>query len=437
MVFLIGIKEKKMKKNFMAIASLLIAAMLLVVSCSQEVAPKDDAHSGLVEARLIANYGRTIKVDDATDAESLTLQYKMTHNWNNPENNPLYEGITNPALSWTELHDDGKLGWVTPGNWTIHVRAVKLTDGMSDEAKKSEDLKSVFSGSVTKYFAKDNTTATVYLNPNSANTTNSVTIDVTMQDIKDANGNSYILKYALVAGNTAITTTTVNDAVTFGTVGSTAEGSNITKYSQSVTKLADGFYTLIIYVMNGTNGNEVVGGVREGFLLTNGAQAKVTGHVEPSDYESVSINTEYVNVNATLSTPSIIYQKEQAKAGVENQTEWVTTSANDAGQAVVTITCTDTTSAYSSIAKLDGYTPTFCWMVDGQVVAQENGSIKSGTSSSTSRPTSTLTYTFDNPGNKNITCQVIYSKTVSGEGSVFFSETKSTQVKVDQTRFAL
>ena len=42
MVFLIRtIKEKKMKKNFLMVAALLIAAMLMVVSRTQEVAPKN------------------------------------------------------------------------------------------------------------------------------------------------------------------------------------------------------------------------------------------------------------------------------------------------------------------------------------------------------------------------------------------------------------
>ena len=51
-----------MKKNFLMVASLLIAAMLMVVSCTQEVAPKND---GLVEAKLGLAYGKDVTVDIA------------------------------------------------------------------------------------------------------------------------------------------------------------------------------------------------------------------------------------------------------------------------------------------------------------------------------------------------------------------------------------
>ena len=48
-----------MKKNFMAIASLLIAAMLLVVSCAPEAKVEDD---GLVNASFSVAYGKDVVV---------------------------------------------------------------------------------------------------------------------------------------------------------------------------------------------------------------------------------------------------------------------------------------------------------------------------------------------------------------------------------------
>ena len=76
MVVLIQIKEKKMKKNFLKIAALLIAAMLLVVSCSQEVkAPEND---GLVEAKLSVGYGRELLVSGDTKINNIVLTYTMS-----------------------------------------------------------------------------------------------------------------------------------------------------------------------------------------------------------------------------------------------------------------------------------------------------------------------------------------------------------------------
>ena len=61
MVFLIRtIKEKKMKKNFLMVAALLIAVMLMVVSCTQEVAPKNE----LVKASFSVGFGKDIKITE-------------------------------------------------------------------------------------------------------------------------------------------------------------------------------------------------------------------------------------------------------------------------------------------------------------------------------------------------------------------------------------
>ena len=51
-----------MKKNFMAIASLLIAAMLLVVSCAPEANVEGKVEDGLVEASFGVAYGKDVTV---------------------------------------------------------------------------------------------------------------------------------------------------------------------------------------------------------------------------------------------------------------------------------------------------------------------------------------------------------------------------------------
>ena len=59
------------------VASLLIAAMLLVVSCTQEVAPKNE----LVEVKLSTVFGRDIEITGGTKTDSLKYKYTMTPNW--------------------------------------------------------------------------------------------------------------------------------------------------------------------------------------------------------------------------------------------------------------------------------------------------------------------------------------------------------------------
>ena len=65
-----------MKKNFMAIASLLIAAMLLVVSCAPEAkVENNDVANDLVDVKLSVAFGKAVKIDTADEAR---IQYKYT-----------------------------------------------------------------------------------------------------------------------------------------------------------------------------------------------------------------------------------------------------------------------------------------------------------------------------------------------------------------------
>lgn len=382
-----------MKKNFMAIASLLIAAMLLVVSCSQEIAPKDD-NNGLVEASLSVGYGRDINVDHVTDANGLTVQYKMTPQWVSEGTTVTgEEQITNPAKNWTTLVN-GNLGWLTPGYWLIEVKA-------------SKGDKDVFSGNVYSYFTDDKTSAVVYLNP--VNTTNkcSISIEVSMQDIvdkvdiKDEQGNktgekevSYSLKYDILTGTG--TSKLTNGPLAMDSSEDTTPD-NITTYKASLGNLDAGFYTAVVYVVD-ENGN-TVGGIRKGFLLTNGDNATLTGHIEPADYSNVTINAVYVDVNIDL------------VAGNQSITN---------GKYKVVVTATDQTSFTSIPASLDDFDVTYLWFVDGEEKSQIANPSSTGAE---------IAFDFDKPGYKNIACQAIYKS--KSKDTVYFTETKSIYVLVN------
>ena len=76
MVFLIQIKEKKMKKNFLKVAALLIAAMLLVVSCAPEAKVETvEKNNGLVDAKLNVAFGKAVKIEADNNAK---IQYKYS-----------------------------------------------------------------------------------------------------------------------------------------------------------------------------------------------------------------------------------------------------------------------------------------------------------------------------------------------------------------------
>ena len=118
-----------MKKNFMAIAALLIAAMLLVVSCSQEVAPKADVDNGLVEAKIgVGISSRDIAINAADgNTNDITYKYTLEPMWQELENGT---PIVGKVTSETEL-GKGNLSegltttntnkLVTPGLWKVTV----------------------------------------------------------------------------------------------------------------------------------------------------------------------------------------------------------------------------------------------------------------------------------------------------------------------------
>ena len=367
-----------MKKNFLKVAALLIAAMLLVVSCAQEV--KAPENNGLVEAKLSVGYGRDIKVDGDSPVNGLTVMYKMTPKWIDDANDS--DTITNPAAGWKNLADDGKLGWCTPGYWLVEVKA-------------SKDSKDVFKGSITCYFTKNTQTATVYLSPVTVDgAKGSISIEVSMQDIKESESStkSYKLAYEVLYGTESKVSKT---DLPPKTPEKGAAEDYITKYSALVSNLDSGYYTVIVYVLN--EDGTTVGGIRKGFLITAGDNVKLTGHIEPADYANVTINAIYADVNITLA---------KGASSVEN------------GKYSVTITASDATTFKSPVSE-DDFSVTYIWYVDGVQIAQEN-----------TLPASKK-FDFDAPGYKNIACKAVYTSKTNTH--VFFAETESHYVLVNPT----
>ena len=107
-----------MKKNFLKVAAMLIAAMLMVVSCTQEIAP---VNNELVEARLGLAYGKDVTVNTA-DGAVITYTYALEPQWvQNQDFNgtQIYGTKAETAINGTykvsETVSDVSLGDVTPG----------------------------------------------------------------------------------------------------------------------------------------------------------------------------------------------------------------------------------------------------------------------------------------------------------------------------------
>lgn len=400
-----------MKKNFLMVAALLIAAMLMVVSCSQEVAPKND---GLVEARLNVAYGRELDVQHAADAEDLELKYTMVNQWTDQASNKIdkvYGAATDqPLLA------DGKLGWVSQGYWTVTVKAYKGSNV-------------VFEGSTSIYFNEKNSNATVYLEPKQS-ATNSIEFNFYMQDLGKEYGTDkdFVVKYTITQNGTALTN---HNSVAFdgeevkqvykaGSEVTTEATENAVydhqrNYNKKITGLSSGYYTVTVSVyekaiVDNKDKMTLKGGISKGFLLA-GNNATVSGHVEPSDYVGTHLNTYYVDVETTLSEPTISYTTKEGKKTA----------------ATITLTLTDNTDVdkYNGNLTESTFTKSYLWSVNGAAFAAE--------SADTPRE---KTVTVSKNGVNNITCRTIYSLTVpaaaEGEAATtyYWAETQDVSVQV-------
>lgn len=400
-------KEKKMKKNFLKIAAMLIAAMLLVVSCSQEIAPKSE-NDGLVEARLNVAYGRDLLVKDDSKAEDFYLVYTTEYQWTDgtPQNG-YTEGVEGAKTA--KLEPDGKLGWLTPGYWKITVNAY---EGDGNGGKKGDKV--IFTGNTSAYFTSKIATATIFLEPDKADN-NSIEFDFYMQDL-GAYDTDFVVKYSISKNGS----TTEHNNVQFNKTEDDATNEvfavndgkgHQSEYKKTISNLASGYYTVTVSVYEiSEKGEALKGGISKGMLLA-GNNAKVEGHIEPADYVVGNVKTYFVDVDTKL---------EKVGEGF---------TLNEEGTvATIKLNFTDETDVdkYSTSLKDTDFDRTYVWTVDGdgsKLSQQTSNDITIGTSKDI------IINNITTPGVKNITCTTIYSKK-EGSDTYFWADTQSVQVKV-------
>lgn len=269
-----------MKKNFLMVASLLIAAMLLVVSCTQEVAPKND---GLVEAILAIDFGKDVTVSSLS-GEKITYEYTFKPKWSTLDNGTKpfggVEAFTKLNNTTTVAGDTvtENIGYVTPGLWELEV--IGFVDYDTIKAR-------VLAGKRTVYVNKTNTnavdnkvTVSILVAPVSVGE-GSVHLNLQMQDLNDNNK----INYSIV---------NVDNSKKEGSMTSTTKVSSTSdayKYEETVTKVKAGFNTISITV----DGYE--GGITKTFLLLPGRTINITGSVYPSQFKNVDVSIFTVDVS--------------------------------------------------------------------------------------------------------------------------------------------
>lgn len=278
-----------MKKNFLKIAALLIAAMLLVVSCSQEVkAPEND---GLVKASLSVGFDRDITITDF-DGNIITYFYSVTPNWDKltsgvePYGKKTNEKIEG-AKSISQTVTNWDIGYLTPGLWTVSVEGY---EGYTSESSKGT---LVLQGTTNVYFNGTNGKATVLVAP-VENGTAKVNISLEMQDL--GVNNEIKLQFFDIKGNNKKEVTLKNEEGSGVTVTPVAgqNGNAAYKYVMNDVVLPSvGFYTVKVTVP----GYENNGGYVRTFLAINGKTISISGSVYPSEFINSSLDIISISLN--------------------------------------------------------------------------------------------------------------------------------------------
>lgn len=393
-----------MKKNFMAIASLLIAAMLLVVSCAPEANVEGKVEDGLVEA--VIGLGRSAKDITITNGDAnakIKYKYKMTAAWKSTDTGaPIYGEVSSfenipttknsTGYGITEGVENVSLGKVTPGLWNIEV------NGYCND-------KLVLQGKASAYFNGSGTKATVFVAPVSDGGNVKVKITLKMQDLEDleeseeANYDRIGYAFTNLSGDPSIVEEGENNHVML--VASSDGGVNT--YAETTVYVKSGYNTVTFSLP----GYSEKGGITKTFLAIPGVDVTITGSVTPAEFKdgtadikvlsieggSIAIKNGQTTVGQTSADGASIY----ALTKGTSYTFTYSNSASDSNNETFT----------SAINGADAGTldRTYTWYV-GTTEITNNGDVKS-------------VYTHDfsdyDPGYYNITCIETVSFKIEGQ----------------------
>lgn len=268
---------------------------------------------------------------------------------------------------------------MTQGLWTIEV-----------QGKVGNNV--VLYGKADHYFNNQNEVAKVFVNPSAGNGTVSIN-SIKMQDLEEADGTKYAVKYALTAIDATSETTP--------TALNRAQGSdNISTYSTASSEsVAAGYYRLTISVWElKEGGNDVLlGGVTKSIRVLNGSNVIVTGSVEPKNFDKSDVEVMLIEPKGSLgmnSSSPVINTEITITA-----TDGTETDLTEAGY-------TRKTNGKIEVTDGNAFAVSYIWDVNGlRYESTEN----------------TCPVTFDAPGPKTVSCAIVYKVKSFGETYTYVS----------------
>lgn len=379
-----------MKKNFMAIVSLLIAAMLLMVSCAPEAKVED----GLVNASFGVAYGKDVTVavnDNVTIYYTYTLEAKWGDLGSGADKYAeKTSGVIGPKTIGSDIGSID-LGYVTPGLWEITVVG-KIGDANGTEVMKGV-TRAYFRNAGTN--VNESKTATVYVAPVNSVNTGKLSISIKMEDLGDSTANA--ISYALDGGAATPLTRTNNPT------------NHVYSYQADLTNVSSGYH-FITFTVPGFDG-----GVTKSFLMLPGSAA-TTGGKDVTISGSI-IPSKFVDSNASITVISLgqknITIGDKVFSGSESPKEVAGGNVDVSIEAFTTPIAPDGATEVSDNVS-------YQWYLDGK----KYGSAIEGTASTKINvPTA--------PGYYNITCIATFSYKLDGvQYNIYGSETQTAIVFV-------
>lgn len=256
--------------------------MLLVVSCTQEVAPKNE-DNGLVEAKLNVAFGKEINIAPENQNASIYYYYTLTPMWGALDDGVRYgEGTyTLGTGTYSSTPNEIITTSVTPGLWKIEVK------GYLEQIGPDSTAKHVLYGVTKSYINKDTNNIVVYVAPvTDESNEGGLSIRLEMEDLEE-NGAVTTVQYSIDGESTKFDLKKVDD-----------DGQKLYVHdyiTENDLELAAGFHTITFSLTN-----DYKGGVTRSFLIIPGQTVSITGSIYPSKFENESASISILSLGTGM-----------------------------------------------------------------------------------------------------------------------------------------
>ena len=397
-----------MKKNFLAIASLLIAAMLLVVSCAPEANVEAKVEDGLVDASFGVAYGKDVTVS-MNNAVKINYTYTLKPTWTKLDNGvDIYgeigdgdpKGIIGPK-NISDTFNTINLGRVTPGLWEITVVG-KIGGEVVMKGVTRAYFRNASTGTSNNVSA--NKSATVYVAPVNSVDSGKLSISIQMEDLGNGNDLDVNKIECKLDGKTSVELKR----------NATPGNENVYTYSATKNDVTSGYH-YITFTVPGYDG-----GVTKSFLMLPGSgtgttetekiDVTITGSVIPSKFVDSEASIKVISLGQMNIT--VVDKNNENKVFSGSQAPVTVTGGN----VTVKIDAFDTPKLPYG-AEPVSQSVSYQWYRDGKPFG-----------TSTTEPTIAIP---EEPGYYNINCIATFSYTLNGvQYNIYGSETQTAIVFV-------